>query len=118
MENGLDRQSNILKIFNTTFIVFWLLIACFPFIWTFWGSFKVRADFFSRADWWYAITAFNTLLLTVKIFTIQAFCFSCFYGLFLKSSSITFILTVCFLSFSFYYSAWHRKHAENIYAPV
>ena len=67
MENGLDRQSNILKIFNTTFIVFWLLIACFPFIWTFWGSFKVRADFFSRADWWYAITAFNTLLKLEKV---------------------------------------------------
>ena len=48
MENGLDKQSNILKTFNTTFIIFWLLIACFPFIWTFWGSFKVRADFFQE----------------------------------------------------------------------
>ena len=40
----------MLKTSNTIFIVIWLLIACFPFIWTFWGSFKVRADFFSRAD--------------------------------------------------------------------
>ena len=56
MEYGLDKRSNALKIFNTTFIIVWLLVACFPFIWTFWGSFKVRADFFSRADWWYAIT--------------------------------------------------------------
>ena len=46
MEYGLDKRSNALKTFNTTFIIIWLLIACFPFIWTFWGSFKVRADFF------------------------------------------------------------------------
>ena len=46
MEYGLDKRSNALKIFNTTFIIVWLLVACFPFIWTFWGSFKVRADFF------------------------------------------------------------------------
>ena len=71
MDYGLDKKSNSLKTFNTMFIVVWLLIACFPFIWTFWGSFKVRADFFSRADWWYAITAFNTLLETGKSFTTE-----------------------------------------------
>ena len=49
MDYGLDKKSNSLKTFNTIFIVVWLLLACFPFIWTFWGSFKVRADFFSRA---------------------------------------------------------------------
>ena len=73
MEYGLDKRSNALKIFNTTFIIVWLLVACFPFIWTFWGSFKVRADFFSRADWWYAITAFNTLLETGGKFTTDAY---------------------------------------------
>jgi len=46
MDYGLDRKSTSLKTFNTIFIIVWLLIACFPFIWTFWGSFKVRADFF------------------------------------------------------------------------
>ena len=55
MDYGLDTKSTRLKTFNTIFIITWLLIACFPFIWTFWGSFKVRADFFSRSDWWYAI---------------------------------------------------------------
>ena len=73
MEYGLDKRSNALKIFNTTFIIVWLLVACFPFIWTFWGSFKVRADFFSRADWLYAITAFNTLLETGGKFTTDAY---------------------------------------------
>ena len=62
MDYGLDKKSNTLKTFNTIFIISWLLVACFPFIWTFWGSFKVRADFFSRSDWWYAVSAFNTLI--------------------------------------------------------
>ena len=57
MDYGLDKKTNTLKTFNTIFIISWLLVACFPFIWTFWGSFKVRADFFSRSDWWYAISA-------------------------------------------------------------
>tara|TARA_B100000945_G_scaffold10155_1_gene8062 strand:+ start:175 stop:357 length:183 start_codon:yes stop_codon:yes gene_type:complete len=46
MDYGLDKKTTSLKTFNTIFIIVWLLIACFPFIWTFWGSFKVRADFF------------------------------------------------------------------------
>jgi len=29
MEYGLDKRSNALKIFNTTFIIVWLLVACF-----------------------------------------------------------------------------------------
>ena len=31
-------------------VALWLLIAAFPFFWTFWGSFKVQADVFSKAD--------------------------------------------------------------------
>ena len=54
MDYGLDKKSTSLKTFNTIFIIVWLLIACFPFIWTFWGSFKVRADFFSRSTERYA----------------------------------------------------------------
>ena len=30
------------------FLIFlWVFVAAFPFIWTFWGSFKVELDFFS-----------------------------------------------------------------------
>ena len=76
MDYGLDRKSTSLKTFNTIFIIVWLLIACFPFIWTFWGSFKVRADFFSRSDWWYAISAFNTLIETGGKFTTDAYTLS------------------------------------------
>ena len=102
MENGLDKQSNSLKFFNTTFIIFWLMIACFPFIWTFWGSFKVRADFFSRADWWYAITAFNTLLETGKSFTTEAYSGAWFEGEFWKASRNTVIVTVSVVSVSLF----------------
>ena len=89
MEYGLDKRSNALKTFNTTFIIIWLLIACFPFIWTFWGSFKVRADFFSRADWWYAISAFNTLLETGGQFTSKAYSEAWTEGEFWKASRNT-----------------------------
>ena len=67
MDYGLDKKSNTLKTFNTIFIISWLLVACFPFIWTFWGSFKVRADFFSRSDWWYAISAFNKIFAEISV---------------------------------------------------
>ena len=29
-------------------VALWLLIAAFPFAWTFWGSFKVQSDFFQK----------------------------------------------------------------------
>jgi trehalose/maltose transport system permease protein len=37
-------------------LLLWLVIAMFPFVWTFWGSFKVENDFFSKADWRQALT--------------------------------------------------------------
>ena len=39
------------KIVSYALVVTWLVIAAFPFLWTFWGSFKVQGDFFSKADW-------------------------------------------------------------------
>ena len=102
MDFGLDKKSNSLKTFNTIFIVIWLLLACFPFIWTFWGSFKVRADFFSRADWWYAITAFNTLLETGARFTKEAYSGAWFEGEFWKASRNTVIVTISVVSISLF----------------
>ncbi len=102
MEYGLDKRSNALKIFNTTFIIVWLLVACFPFIWTFWGSFKVRADFFSRADWWYAITAFNTLLETGGKFTTDAYSQAWTEGEFWKASRNTVIVTFFVVTISLF----------------
>ncbi len=42
------------------FAIAWLIAAAFPFIWTAWGSFKVELDFFSIADWTYALTGERT----------------------------------------------------------
>ena len=42
------------------FAIIWLIAAAFPFIWTAWGSFKVELDFFSIADWTYALTGERT----------------------------------------------------------
>ena len=50
-----------LKVSISIFIVFWLIIAAFPFIWTLWGSFKIEADFFSKADWMNALFAPRTI---------------------------------------------------------
>lgn len=49
-----------LRILLFTFVLAWFVIAAFPFLWTFWGSFKVELDFFSIEDWTNAITGKNT----------------------------------------------------------
>jgi trehalose/maltose transport system permease protein len=54
-----DRRPATLRIALGAFLVFWLILAAFPFLWTLWGSFKVEGDFFSRADWTNAV--FGTL---------------------------------------------------------
>jgi ABC-type glycerol-3-phosphate transport system permease component len=51
-----DRRPPLLQLLLTSFLVIWLVVAAFPFLWTFWGSFKVEGDFFSKADWLNAIT--------------------------------------------------------------
>lgn len=50
-------------------VALWLFIAAFPFFWTFWGSFKVQADFLSKADWMNALTGVNTIEQTGDAFT-------------------------------------------------
>ena len=50
-------------------VAIWVVLAAFPFLWTMWGSFKVEADFFSRADWMNAITGPATIRQTGSAFT-------------------------------------------------
>jgi multiple sugar transport system permease protein len=56
MSSLANRKPPSLVLLSTLFVVFWLVIAAFPFLWTMWGSFKAEGDFFSRADWMNAIT--------------------------------------------------------------
>jgi len=63
------RSFNLLTWFATSMVVFWLMIAIGPFIWTVWGSFKVQGDFFSKADWRNAIYGVMTTIETGDAFT-------------------------------------------------
>ena len=64
-----NRRSPLLVAAGVTFVLLWLVLAAFPFVWTFWGSFKVQGDFFSKADWTYALNGVRTLAETGSAFT-------------------------------------------------
>ncbi len=69
MATGAKSRITPLVVFSTALVAVWLLIAAFPFIWTLWGSFKVQGDFFSRADWRYALYGVHTIRETGSAFT-------------------------------------------------
>ena len=63
----------ILRLALMGFLIVWLVIVTFPFLWTFWGSFKVEGDFFSKADWTRALTGLLTSRETGRPFTGQGY---------------------------------------------
>ena len=70
----MDKASpNWLNFLSISFLVLWLVLACVPFLWTFWGSFKVQADFFSKQDWQNAIFGIRTLVETGSRFTTDGY---------------------------------------------
>jgi len=69
MSSKANRTPAGLKLLTNGFIVIWLILAAFPFLWTFWGSFKVELDFFSIADWTSALTGDRTLITYGSAFT-------------------------------------------------
>ena len=64
---------NWLNFLSISFLVLWLVLACVPFLWTFWGSFKVQADFFSKQDWQNVIFGIRTLVETGASFTTDGY---------------------------------------------
>jgi ABC-type glycerol-3-phosphate transport system permease component len=64
-----ERRSPLLKFFAWSFLILWLLLSAFPFLWTFWGSFKVEGDFFSKANWAWALVGHLTQAETGGAFT-------------------------------------------------
>lgn len=60
MASKAQRMPTSLRILSAGFVIIWLIAAAFPFVWTFWGSFKVEIDFFSIADWTNALTGERT----------------------------------------------------------
>jgi multiple sugar transport system permease protein len=102
MESKVNKYSYQLKLFNTLFIIFWLLISIFPFVWTFWGSFKVKADFVSRSDWWNAIYGLNTIIETGGRYTFEAYINSWIEGEFWRAARNTLIVTVSVTTISLF----------------
>ena len=68
-----DQKPLYLKVLINGFLVLWLLMAAFPFLWTAWGSFKVEADFFSKADWTNALTGVMTIAESGEYFTTDGY---------------------------------------------
>ena len=56
-------------VISSMLVALWLFLASFPFLWTLWGSFKVQADFFSKADWSNALSGVNTIAQTGSAYT-------------------------------------------------
>lgn len=63
------QRSRTLTIVSTGILIFWLVLAAFPFLWTVWGSFKVQGDFFSRESFLNAIFGPATIQQTGGAFT-------------------------------------------------
>lgn len=64
---------SLLTVVSLALVALWLIIAAFPFFWTFWGSFKVQSDFFSKTDWQNAIYGVNTIQQTGSAFTLDGY---------------------------------------------
>jgi trehalose/maltose transport system permease protein len=94
MTNRAHRLSLPLTLVSAGFVLFWLILAAFPFVWTVWGSFKVEADFFSYSNWMNALTGPKTELQTGGKFTGAAYHGSWIEQGFWKSVVNTAIITV------------------------
>lgn len=93
-------QSRPLMVFTSAVLLIWLVIAAFPFFWTVWGSFKVQADFFSRASFWDAIFGPSTTRQTGGPFTLDGYQGAWVEREFYLAAYNTAIVTVCVTSIS------------------
>ncbi len=82
------------------FLAVWLTLAAFPFLWTVWGSFKVEGDFFSKANWNYAISGVRTLAETGGRFTPDAYVGAWVAEEFWRAALNTIIVVVCVVMIS------------------
>ena len=69
MSSKAQSAPKSLVIISSALVLVWIVLAAFPFLWTLWGSFKVQGDFFSKADWRYALTGIRTIIETGGAFT-------------------------------------------------
>ena len=95
MADAINRRPPLVAFVAMAFVLFWLVVAAFPFAWTVWGSFKVQADFFSRDSWWNAIVGTNTIRVTGSPFTGAGFYGAWITTGFWRSTLNTALVTVC-----------------------
>ena len=69
MASKAQQKPFSLTFFTIVVLGVWMLLAAFPFLWTLWGSFKVEGDFFSKANWFAAITGEMTQVETGGTYT-------------------------------------------------
>jgi trehalose/maltose transport system permease protein len=84
-----------LRVVLIGFLVVWLILAAFPFLWTLWGSFKVEGDFFSKADWTFALTGELTRAETGDSFTGEGYKGAWVQEEFWRAAWNTFIVCFC-----------------------
>ena len=94
MASMASRRSPALRTAATGFVILWVIVASFPFLWTLWGSFKVQGDFFSKADWTYALTGTRTIIETGGYFTGQGYSGAWIEQEFWRATLNTFIVVV------------------------
>ena len=94
MSQAANKRSPAFLILTTGFVVLWIIIASFPFLWTLWGSFKVEADFFSRAHWSQAIWGTRTIAETGGPFTLNGYAGAWIQEEFWRATLNTFIVVV------------------------
>ncbi len=98
-----NSRMTITKGLSFALVGLWLFVAAFPFAWTFWGSFKVQSDFFSKANWMYAIWGTNTINETGDAFTgngyYGAWVIQSFWKNFLNSGIVVFFTVIISLTF-------------------
>lgn len=73
MSSKASALPGTLKILLSSFLILWVILAAFPFMWTLWGSFKVEGDFFSKANWAFALSGELTRVETGGSFTGQGY---------------------------------------------
>ncbi|KMW57898.1 Maltose/maltodextrin ABC transporter, permease protein MalG [Candidatus Rhodobacter oscarellae] len=95
MAGAAQRRPLGLRVTIYAFALAWLVAAAFPFIWTAWGSFKVELDFFSIADWTYALTGERTTAEYGRPFTGAGYHGSWVQQEFWRNVINTFIICFC-----------------------
>ena len=95
-----SRRPNSVLFLANGFLLLWLILAAFPFLWTLWGSFKVEGDFFSKANWFNAITGDLTQVETGGTFTGAGYYGAWVQEEFWRAALNTAIVCVCVVTIS------------------